>query len=171
MLYTYQYEDTICTISLQPQADGTYKALIGEAELQVRVIQQAGDAVILEWTATDGQPQRARVHTAHAGDQRYAHVDGVAYTLTVPDARSRRRGGAAAAGDLTAQMPGQVVEVLVTAGDTVTAGQALVILEAMKMEIRVTAPVDGVVAAVMVAAGDVVERGQSLVEVTAADEA
>ena len=61
-------------------------------------------------------------------------------------------------------MPGQVRELLVTAGETVTRGQTLLLLEAMKMEIRITAPSDGRVKRLLVAAGDVVDRGQRLVE-------
>ena len=166
MLYTYQYDDTTYTISLEAQADGHYKAVIGDQQMQVQVTPAADGSMLLAWTDDNGTSQRARVHMASDGDARYAHVDGAAYTLTVPDARASRRGTAAAGGDLTAQMPGQVVEVMVAEGDAVTAGQALVILEAMKMEIRVTAPADGVVATVMVNAGDVVERGQSLVELS-----
>jgi biotin carboxyl carrier protein len=67
-------------------------------------------------------------------------------------------------GDLTAQMPGQVVETLVSDGESVASGQTLVILEAMKMEIRIAAPADGVVKKVLVSQGDIVDRGQPLVE-------
>jgi biotin carboxyl carrier protein len=60
-----------------------------------------------------------------------------------------------------------VREVLVAEGDTVQRGQTLVILEAMKMEIRVAAPGDGQVRRLLVRQGDVVERGQRLVEIEA----
>jgi len=69
-----------------------------------------------------------------------------------------------AGGRLTAPMPGRLVQVLVDAGDTVEAGQPLVVLEAMKMEHTVKAPRAGTVAAVLYAAGDQVEDGASLVE-------
>ncbi len=59
-------------------------------------------------------------------------------------------------------MPGGVVRVLVAQGDTVSAGQALVVLEAMKMEHTVAAPVDGVVAEIVVGPGDQVDTGQVL---------
>lgn len=52
-------------------------------------------------------------------------------------------------------------------GDTVTRGQTLVLLEAMKMELRIAAPLDGQVRAVHCAAGQVVERGQILIELQA----
>lgn len=109
--------------------------------------------------------ERFTVYTAAQGNNRHVSVGGNSYTLTVPDARTARRRGASAGGDLTAQMPGQIVSVLVAEGDIVTRGQPLVILEAMKMEIRATAPSDGQVKRLLVQKGDVVERGQRLVEI------
>jgi propionyl-CoA carboxylase alpha chain len=70
--------------------------------------------------------------------------------------------GQLAAGSLTAPLPGTVLRVLVAAGDAVRAGQALVVLEAMKMEHEVTSPVDGTVSELPVAAGDQVDGGQVL---------
>jgi biotin carboxyl carrier protein len=70
-----------------------------------------------------------------------------------------------AAGSLTAPMPGAVVRVLVTAGDAVTAGQALVVLEAMKMEHAVHAPAAGVVSELRVQPGQQVDAGSVLVVV------
>ncbi|HUR78194.1 MAG TPA: biotin carboxylase N-terminal domain-containing protein [Acidimicrobiales bacterium] len=74
--------------------------------------------------------------------------------------------GHVAAGSLLAPMPGTVVRVEVAVGDTVTAGQVLVVIEAMKMEHRIAAPVDGVVAEVDVSAGAAVDNGQVLVVLT-----
>jgi len=67
------------------------------------------------------------------------------------------------AGGQTAPMPGKVLSVHVGAGDQVTAGQTLVIMEAMKMEHTITAPVDGLVAELRCAEGDQVDNGQVLV--------
>jgi biotin carboxyl carrier protein len=60
-------------------------------------------------------------------------------------------------------MPGKVVRVEVAVGDAVALGDALVVLEAMKMEQVVRAPEAGVVAAVLVAEGAQVDGGQALV--------
>ncbi|WP_404408035.1 acetyl/propionyl/methylcrotonyl-CoA carboxylase subunit alpha [Pseudidiomarina marina] len=68
-----------------------------------------------------------------------------------------------AAGSLTAPMNGTVVQVMVKAGDTVTADQALVIMEAMKMEYTIRAPRDGEVAQVYYQAGDLVSDGAELI--------
>ncbi len=66
-------------------------------------------------------------------------------------------------GQVTANMPGLVRAVSVAPGDQVTQGAPLVILEAMKMELRLTAPFDGRVETVHCTPGQVVERGQLLV--------
>jgi 3-methylcrotonyl-CoA carboxylase alpha subunit len=159
MIYTYQHGEDIYTINLEPQADGTYTATIGEATYSVQVRRGADGGLLLE---IDGE--RHRIHTATNEDQRYVAVNGETYTLAAVDPAARRRKATGPSGDLTAQMPGQVVEVLVDEGETVESGQTLVILEAMKMEIRVSAPADGVVKQVSVVQGDVVERGQVLIE-------
>jgi len=65
---------------------------------------------------------------------------------------------------LTAPIPGKVVAVKVETGDAVEPGQALVVLEAMKMENELAADQLGKVAAIHVAAGDTVEGGELLVE-------
>lgn len=72
-------------------------------------------------------------------------------------------GAAGAGGRLTAPMPGSVIDVKVKAGDTVKQGQALLVLEAMKMEHTIRAPADGKIAEVMFAAGDMVQDGVELV--------
>jgi acetyl-CoA/propionyl-CoA carboxylase biotin carboxyl carrier protein len=68
------------------------------------------------------------------------------------------------AGSLTAPMPGSVLLVHARDGDSVAAGDVLVVLESMKMELQVVAPASGRVAHVVVAAGDRVAAGQLLVE-------
>ena len=65
-------------------------------------------------------------------------------------------------------MPGQVLLVHAAVGDRVTAGDPLVVLESMKMELVLTAPVDGEVAELTVAVGDKVAVDQPLARVEAA---
>lgn len=64
---------------------------------------------------------------------------------------------------VNAPMPGTIVSVNVSAGDTVKAGQVLCILEAMKMENEIVAPEDGTVSSVLVSKGAQVEAGATLV--------
>jgi 3-methylcrotonyl-CoA carboxylase alpha subunit len=69
----------------------------------------------------------------------------------------------AAAGSLAAPMPGKVIQVLVQAGAQVKRGDALLILEAMKMEHTITAPADGVVKEILFGAGEQVLEGAQLI--------
>ncbi len=72
---------------------------------------------------------------------------------------------AGAPGDVCTTMPGNIVDVLVKEGDSVKAGQAVLITEAMKMETEVQAPLSGKVIAVHVAKGDRVNPGEVLIEI------
>ncbi len=67
-------------------------------------------------------------------------------------------------GELTAPMPGKVLEVLVPEGAKVTEGQPLMVLEAMKMEHRILADFQGTVSAIHYAAGDQVDAGSVLLD-------
>jgi len=111
----------------------------------------------------DGQRVTAYVSSDNA--KRWVTVNGQTFVLT--KSSGARKGGHAhhAAGELTAPMPGQVRAVNVNEGDAVTKGQTLLVLEAMKMEIRVQAPRDGVVSSVLVTGGQTVEREQILVKI------
>ena len=68
-------------------------------------------------------------------------------------------------GRLTAPMPGKVVSFAVKAGDAVTRGQALAVMEAMKMEHTIAAPADGVVEELLYAPGDQVTEGAELLRI------
>ena len=69
--------------------------------------------------------------------------------------------GAAGGVVVSAPMPGNVLDIRVAVGETVKAGQVLVILEAMKMENEIVAPQDGTVATINCAKGDVVNVGDT----------
>src|SRR5215472_11550834 len=79
--------------------------------------------------------------------------------------RYPRRPGAGERQTANSPMPGQVLRVLVTQGQRVRLGDALIALEAMKMEQTIKATMDGVVGAILVKPGDIVAPGQKLVEI------
>jgi propionyl-CoA carboxylase alpha chain len=127
--------------------------------LAARLVSAAPDVVELE---IDGVRRRYTVHRVPG----WSFVDGPDGSAALADVpRFADPNAVAHAGSLLAPMPGGVVRVLAAPGDAVAAGQALVVLEAMKMEHTVVAPVDGVVGEVKVGAGDQVETGQVLVVV------
>jgi 3-methylcrotonyl-CoA carboxylase alpha subunit len=89
--------------------------------------------------------------------------DGQTWRLVLPDPLAADDDEEDASDRLVAPIPGLVTEVSVAAGDRVTRGQILVVLEAMKTVFRLTARADAVVASVACAAGDLVQDGQILV--------
>lgn len=107
---------------------------------------------------------RVRIAAARVqdGDLTHVQVDGRSFTVRrLPDLPAP--GSGEAEGGLVAPMPGKVVRVEVAVGDAVGSGDALIVLEAMKMEQVVRAPEAGVVVAVLVAEGAQVDGGQALV--------
>ena len=104
------------------------------------------------------------------------HLRGRRFAANVVDERTRAiremtGAGAGASGPrpIVAPMPGMVVRVEVKEGDTVTAGQGVVIVEAMKMENELTAEADAIVTKVHVAEGQAVEKDQILVDLADPD--
>ncbi len=87
-------------------------------------------------------------------------VDGRTFRLNSPVSPERHLTTHRGPSELTAPMPGQVRAVNASAGDIVTRGQLLVVLEAMKMEIRLSAPFDAEVISLETRVGQTVERDQ-----------
>jgi acetyl-CoA/propionyl-CoA carboxylase biotin carboxyl carrier protein len=154
-------------------------------------IRVSGPPTAATVTVGDGEPRPARVHAAgtpgellvtldgHA--QRWSHVvdgrtrwlgtGGAAWALPPAELILRPRAQSAAALDVRAPMPGLVTAVHVSAGDRVTAGTALIVVDAMKMEHALTAPRDGLVKDLGVRVGDQVRLDQVLAVVTADEDA
>lgn len=161
MEYRYQIGDAVHAVRIERDGDNYRVSIDGGAEIAVRLASVSGTALEL-----DMHGSRRRVHVVRDGGQRTVAIGSDVYDFALAERGGTRRAQAAAGDDrLTAPMPGQVVSVAVAAGDAVEAGQTLVVLEAMKMEMRVSAPRAGTVRQLLVAPGQVVERGQKLVEI------
>ena len=121
----------------------------------------------------DGTPHRAYV-TRRSGA---LEVTVGARRFVVESAGTARRGRRVVGGaedqpgTITAPLAGVVVAVRVAVGDSLEAGETVVVLEAMKMQNEVQIPRDGTVTAVHVAARDNVDKGALLVEYEVADDA
>ena len=117
------------------------------------------DAVI------DGRRLRAGI--VRQADSITVLLPGETHRLVVVDPRAAGDLDEGGSGQLTAPMPGKVVQVLVAEGAKVDKGQALMILEAMKMEHTISAPGRGVVAKVNFRAGEQVPEGATLLQIEA----
>jgi acetyl/propionyl-CoA carboxylase alpha subunit len=157
---SFRVGDQIHTLELQKNPVG-YRATLGERTYDVVVVKAESGEFHLQ---IDGQP--LTVYWAAAGPQRWVSLGGNTYFL---DKRASlavgRPGDLGEEKTLRAPMPGQVRAVEVAAGDFAEKGQTLVLLEAMKMEIRIQAPSAGRIGRVLVKFGETVEREQILVEI------
>jgi acetyl/propionyl-CoA carboxylase alpha subunit len=162
MEFYYQIGEELKTVTIQPDND-RFQVTIGDQSYLVNKARLRQGQLTIE---IDGQP--LRVYIAHEGSRRYVAAGGETWVLErLATAQSRGGGGpktGAGPATLEATMPGLVVAILAGEGELVERGQTLVLLEAMKMELRVTAPYTGRVRRVNCAPGQVVERGQMLVE-------
>ncbi len=102
------------------------------------------------------------------GQQVHVWVAGQTYVFSPPTPTTRgRSSGQNLSDDIVCPVPGVVIAVHVTSGDTVEAGQDLVTIESMKNEQIVKSPRNGVVQRVAVTEGDRVDRGMRLVVLVA----
>jgi biotin carboxyl carrier protein len=109
----------------------------------------------------DGSPER--LHAVADGDQVWVHWRGHAFALErIDPSRATGASGTDAAGTAHAPMPGVVVSLLVAAGQTVAEGDALLLIESMKLQTTICAAAGGVVAELPVAVGQTFQRGAVL---------
>lgn len=159
----YQVGDEIKSVHIERLGEHYFVA-IGDRRYTVAAHRSASGELVMRVNG-----ERHSAYVAASGSTRFVAVDGRVLELSLPESgRARRRRLHQGEGSLTASMPGQVRQVLVAEGDSVARGQTLIVLEAMKMEIRVAAPRAGRVARVQVSEGQVVDRGQVLIEMAEA---
>jgi propionyl-CoA carboxylase alpha chain len=127
-----------------------------------------GHARIHSWSAggidVEIEGRRSRAAVTRAGERLHVHGPHGDVDFDVQH-RFELPGSEEASGGFVARMPGKVIDLRVSVGDTVTAGQTLLVLEAMKMEHPMTAAEDGVVREVRVALGEQVAGGTVLLVV------
>lgn len=155
--------------ALLPTSGDVWSALPGfrpNAAPDRRVeVEIAGHAYLVD---IDNGPLRAR--DILVGGERLLFLDGEAWPFEAPRADHAGGGGAVSDGSLLAPMPGKVIAIEVSQGETVTKGQKLLVLEAMKMEQAMLAPFDGVVAELKASVGGQVSEGAMLVRVEKAEQ-
>jgi len=138
----------------------TRTGLILADDEPAQLVSAAEDEVVL----ADGDGVASSFAVARHGQDIYVDsARGPVHLVALP--RFPEPGSAVEEGSLVAPMPGNVIRLGAAVGDTVTAGQPLIWLEAMKMEHTITAPTDGVLAELNVNTGQQVEVGAVLARV------
>ena len=106
---------------------------------------------------------------AWSGSTLYLMADGGCATFRFHDENWDEAAAAAGPGSLAAPMPGKIIDVMCAEGDQVEQDQALVIMEAMKMEYTLRAPRDGIIKSLNVSVGDQVGDGATILEIKEAE--
>jgi biotin carboxyl carrier protein len=108
--------------------------------------------------------QQTLAYAVAAGAVQWVFLNGEVYRFEADQAGGRRKPTVSGTGSLTAPMPATVRRIEVKAGQAVSRGDVLIVLEAMKMELPVRAPADGTVARLNCREGELVQPGQELAE-------
>ena len=135
-------------------------------------LQMAGQEAAFSWRDVAGQlqvtwgEQHFRCHVYQDAGDWHVFTETGESSLRLSEPLSYETQDVAVGGNLTAPMPGKLLSFAVKTGDKVVAGQALAVMEAMKMEHTVAAPVAGTVAELLYAPGDQVAEGAPLLRLS-----
>lgn len=161
----FLYEEARHTVLITPQRQPShYEIAVNEEQHHVIIWHKDGLRLVLSI-----DEHRQTLSVAHSEDLFWVHGPSGTVQLKwlsplpLPGARADSEGS------LRAPMPGQVIKIMVEAGQFVEKGAVLLIIEAMKMEHRIQAPYHGVVQAIRYKVGDSVAQDEILLELKASD--
>ena len=167
-VYDYIINGKTNTVAIDGKSD-KFQVSVDDKSLEIEACQLSNHLISL---IVDGKLHRVCV--AEKDSQIIVHIGGKVIVLddagkVSSQQRSDAGASGAALGAITSPMPGNLIKVMVEVGDIVEEGQALVIVEAMKMENEIRSPADGVVKNVNFSVGDLVDPGVSIVELETGD--
>ncbi len=163
MRYQFQHGERVYEVNVQPDGEGITASVDGQA-FAVEVLDSQPGVLSLR---LDGKP--FTLYWAVDGGVKWVSIGGCTYKLEKPAPRRAQAATESSGEAVRAPMPAQVRAVQVAAGDHVEKGQTLLLLEAMKMEIRIKAPSAGVVSKLNATQGQQVEKDQLLAEIMQVD--
>ncbi len=136
---------------------GTFECQIDDRVTSIDAIPIAPDRISILHAGKSFDVRKVATETFVVGSR--------TYTISLADPRSwggrqKSHGGTSGPQKLAASMPGKVVRVLVSVGDAIRAGEAIAVVEAMKMQNEVRSPRDGKVTALLVKPGQAVNAGE-----------
>jgi acetyl-CoA/propionyl-CoA carboxylase biotin carboxyl carrier protein len=158
----------LVTVALRRRTDATWDVSIDDASFRIASVTTESGSTIR--VTLDGVTAALLAHRGHGVV--WLGVGGTAWEITDHDPRRdrlRSDKGSTGYGPIRSPMPGTVIEVLVAEGDEVSAGQAVAIVEAMKMEHTLVASTDGVVTIVHARKGQPIGLDDPVVSVAASD--
>ena len=135
------------------QHDGTMLVGVGDRRIRVNLLPLQSD---LHTAVVDGRHEGVRLH--QRAQDIFVGWRGGTHTLSAIPYLAYVSASAQTSAELRAPMTGSVLKVSVAPGDAVKAGDVVIVMESMKMELRIASEIDGVVAAVRCKAGETVDR-------------
>jgi 3-methylcrotonyl-CoA carboxylase alpha subunit len=164
--FAFEFHGETVQATLSYLHDGALRLSVGEGDRAVSGLlafepTATGDGLVVSYAG-----QRSTVQVVRRGEVGHVFTPAGATQIISVDLLAHAGDGQGEGGRLTAPMPGKVVSFAVQAGDVVTKGQPLAVMEAMKMEHTIAAPADGTVAELMFAPGDQVTEGAELLKLT-----
>ena len=163
MIYEVEAEGQTHMINVRRSPDGGWLLQVGDGP-EEHILGERVD--VAEWVFDFGGRRRS-IGCHVDGNYAQVQISGYAMQVGLSDPRDKPLSGGSAdsEGQVLTPMPGVIVRIGVAVGDVVTAGQVLLVVEAMKMENEHKCPIDGVVEGVHVAVGQAVESNTLLVSV------
>jgi len=156
--FAFEFRGEPAAAQLHYLHDGALRLVVGEVAGLLTFAPVAGGLDV----SFGGERHNVQVY-AHGENDHVFAGHGATQILSI-DLLAHAGENLAEAGRLTAPMPGKVVSFAVKAGDKVSKGQALAVMEAMKMEHTIAAPADGTVTELLYAPGDQVAEGSELLK-------
>ena len=160
MTYEVTIDDTVLSVSVEAVEEGFLVGIDGREPRMVdfRELDPKVWSLLMEGRSYE-------VGIQQDGDEWGIDIYGVPHQVSAVDPRRKalRLAGGSDQGLLKTAMPGRVVRLLVAEGDTVSKGQPIIVVEAMKMENEMKAPTDGVIKSIRVEEGQAVEAGAALI--------
>ncbi|MAZ90003.1 MAG: hypothetical protein CL693_20390 [Cellvibrionaceae bacterium] len=115
-----------------------------------------------------GKP--SQFYAAQDEDRLYIHIDGKVWEVNIADEFGATQDDGNSSGNVTAPMPGVVIEVAVNQGDSVNQGDTVMLIESMKLQTEIKASVTGTVTSIGSEAGASFNKGAVLVSITAEEQ-
>lgn len=156
--YTLNISDREFVVDVQEVDADLFEVAVGDELYQVSLV---GDEALSGASIAPAAPHVAAPRAAAPAAKPAAAAPAAAPAASKP---ARKPAGGGGKGTQTAPMPGVIIEVSVKVGDSVTRGQQVAVLDAMKMHNSIGATQDGVVAEVYVDAGQSVDHGTPILK-------
>lgn len=164
--YGFEKGDALCRVVVTPQTPDNYSVSVGEESATVTLLDRTDSTITLDINGT----RHSASFMVENDAALILETGGQVFALTNDYATIKSAADSAGAGDIVAPMHGALIDVFVSEGETVTKGQRLAVLEAMKMQHEILSEVDGTVTAVNAVAGTQVAADTLLIAIEPEEE-